>query len=111
MKLTNQIICEKAAEIQAAFSKETKYIPVKLNFAIQKNLANLIKLQEEIEVNRLKIASEYGELDEANQRYIILDNNREIVMKEMNDLFSIEQEIEIKTPVYSITVILLFLIP
>ena len=63
MKLTNQEIYEKATEITVAFSNETKYIPVKLNFAIQKNLSVLSKLKEEIENNRIKIASEYGKLN------------------------------------------------
>ena len=56
MKLTNQEIYEMAASIAAAFSNETKYIPVKLNFAIQKNLSIFSNLQKEIEDNRVRIA-------------------------------------------------------
>jgi hypothetical protein len=44
MKITNKEIYEKVAEITAAFSNETKYIPIKLNFAIQKNLATFSAL-------------------------------------------------------------------
>lgn len=97
MKLTNQEIYEKATEITVAFSNETKYIPVKLNFAIQKNLSVLSKLKEEIENNRIKIASEYGKLNLEGTQFIIEKENREKVEQELNDLFTMEQEIDIRT--------------
>lgn len=97
MKLTNQEIYEKATEITVAFSNETKYIPVKLNFAIQKNLSVLLKLKEEIENNRVKIASEYGKLNSEGTQFIIEKENREKVEQELNDLFTMEQEIDIRT--------------
>ena len=97
MKITNKEIYEKVAEITAAFSNETKYIPIKLNFAIQKNLATFSALQQEIETARLKIAAEYGELDAENQRYIINKENEQKASQELNDLFNIEQEIDIRT--------------
>lgn len=97
MKLTNQEIYEKATEITVAFSNETKYIPVKLNFAIQKNLSVLSKLKEEIENNRIKIASEYGKLNSEGTQFIIEKENREKVEQELNDLFTMEQEIDIRT--------------
>lgn len=97
MKITNKEIYEKVAEITAAFSNETKYIPIKLNFAIQKNLAIFSALQQEIETARLKIAAEYGELDAENQRYIINKENEQKASQELNDLFNIEQEVNIRT--------------
>lgn len=97
MKITNKEIYEKVAEITAAFSNETKYIPIKLNFAIQKNLATFSALQQEIETARLKIAAEYGELDAENQRYIINKENEQKASQELNDLFNIEQEVNIRT--------------
>ena len=97
MKITNKEIYEKVAEITAAFSNETKYIPIKLNFAIHKNLATFSALQQEIETARLKIAAEYGELDAENQRYIINKENEQKASQELNDLFNIEQEIDIRT--------------
>lgn len=97
MKITNREICETAASIIAAFSNETKYIPVKLNFAIQKNLSTLLKLQEEIDKSKIKIAEEYGKLDEEKMRYIIDEDKRKDAENELNDLFKIEQEVEIKT--------------
>lgn len=97
MKITNKEIYEKVAEITAAFSNETKYIPIKLNFAIQKNLATFSALQQEIETARLKIAAEYGELDAENQRYIINKENEQKASQELNDLFNIEQDVDIRT--------------
>ena len=97
MKLTNQEIYEKAFEISKAFSQETKYIPIKLNFAIQKNLATFSKLQKEIEDNRIKIASVYGTLDEERQKYIIEGENKIKAEQELQDLFNIEQEVDIRT--------------
>lgn len=97
MKLTNKEIYEKATEIEVAFSNETKYIPVKLNFTIQKNLSVLSKLREEIENNRIKIASEYGKLNSEGTQFIIEKENREKVEQELNDLFTMEQEIDIRT--------------
>ena len=97
MKLTNQEIYEMAASIAAAFSNEAKYIPVKLNFAIQKNLSIFSNLQKEIEDNRVRIAQEYGKLDQENMRYIIEEENKTKAEQELNDLFSMEQEVEVRT--------------
>lgn len=97
MKLTNKEIYEKATEIAVAFSNETKYIPVKLNFAIQKNLLTLSKLREEIEKNRVHIAEIHGELNADKTQYEIKKEYIEKVSQELEDLFNIEQEVEIKT--------------
>lgn len=97
MKLTNHEIYEKATEITVAFSNETKYIPVKLNFAIQKNLSVLSKLKEEIEKSRIEIASQYGKLNEEQTQFIVDKENRDKAEQELNDLFTMEQEVDIRT--------------
>lgn len=97
MKLTNKEIYENATKIKVAFSNETKYIPVKLNFAIQKNLLILSRLQEEIERNRIHIAETHGELNPEKNQYDIKKEYIEKVTQELEDLFNIEQEVEIKT--------------
>ena len=97
MKLTNQQIYENAMGIMMAFSSEAKkYIPVKLNFAIQKNLATLAVLRDEIEKNRMAILTEYGTLNEEQSQYDIKPEDQEKVNQELIDLFTIEQEVEIK---------------
>lgn len=97
MKLTNKEIYNAATGIVAAFGQETKYIPVKLNFAIQKNLATFSSLQQEIEDSRLKIAKEYGALDQDNKRYIIDESRAKEAEQELTDLLNMEQEVEIRT--------------
>lgn len=98
MKLTNQEIYMKATELSVAFTNETKkYIPVKLNFAIQKNFSTLCKAQEEIEKAKIEIAKEYGELSEDGTKYLISEDKKEQAQQELNDLFSIEQDMDIKT--------------
>ena len=97
MKFTNKEIYEKAVEIVTAFSNETKYIPVKLNFAIQKNLLTFSNLREEIEKNRIHIAETHGELNQEKNHYDIKKEYIEKVNQELEDLFSIEQEVDVKT--------------
>ena len=97
MKFTNKEIYEKTAEITAVFSNEKKYIPVKLNFAIQKNLLTFSKLQEEIERNRIHIAETHGELNSERNQYDIKKEYIEKVTQELEDLFNIEQEVDVKT--------------
>lgn len=97
MKFTNQQIYETIASMVSAFQDEKKYIPVKLNFAMQKNLATLTKHQEEIEKSRIAIGQAYGSLDESQQRYIIDESRKKEAEQELQDLFEIEQEVDIKT--------------
>jgi hypothetical protein len=52
---------------------------------------------EDIEQTRMKIAQHYGELDTATGQYVIKKDNLETAKKELFDLFSIEQDLDIKT--------------
>ena len=73
------------------------YIPAKANFFIQKNIQLLSAAAQEIEKSRLEIAKHYGVLDEEGQQYKIPEDKLEEASKELEDLFSIEQELDIKT--------------
>lgn len=73
------------------------YIPAKANFFIQKNIQLLSAAAQEIEKSRLEIAKHYGVLDEEGQQYKIPEDKIEEASKELEDLFSIEQELDIKT--------------
>lgn len=73
------------------------YIPAKANFFIQKNIQILSAAAQEIEKSRLEIAKHYGVLDEEGQQYKIPEDKIEEASKELEDLFSIEQELDIKT--------------
>lgn len=93
MKLTNQQIFNHGKDL-LNFSVESK-LPVRINFFLQKNIQIITTAFEEIERAKLDIGREYGTLDENQTSYIIPLQNMEKVNSELNDLFSIEQELPI----------------
>ena len=97
MKFNNNEIYQIANVLAKTFDNLDIYIPAKANFFIQKNISTFAAAAQEIEKSRLEIAKHYGELDEENQRYKILEDKIEETSKELEDLFSIEQELDIKT--------------
>lgn len=94
MKITNGKIYNIIEEFSFAFNDFSKYLPVKINFPLQKNISILQKLAQEIEDSRMAIGKEYGVFE--NGVYKILPENMEKANKEMEDLFNIEQEVKIK---------------
>lgn len=96
MKMTNQEIYTNAINYTEAFKEFSEYIPAKINFIIQKNVQKLTELAKDIDVARADVAKHYGTPAEDGNSYEIKDENKEIAMKELYDLFTIEQEIEIK---------------
>ena len=94
MKLTNQTIYQ-YAEALASFNDNVIYIPVKANFLIQKNISALAAAAQEIDKSRLEVAKHYGEETEGG--YTIPNDKLPAAAKELEDLFSIEQDIEIRT--------------
>ena len=97
MKFNNNEIYQLAGHITSNLGNLDIYIPAKANFFIQKNIAIFAAAAQEIEKSRLEIAKHYGELDEENQQYKIPEDKIEEASKELEDLFSIEQELNIKT--------------
>ena len=97
MKFNNHQIYQIANSVISNLDNLNIYIPAKANFFIQKNISTLAAAAQEIEKSRLEIAKHYGVLDEENQQYKILEDKLEEASKELEDLFSIEQELEIKT--------------
>jgi hypothetical protein len=97
MKFNNQQIYQIANNILSNLDGLDIYIPAKANFFIQKNVSALAVAAQEIEKSRLEIAKHYGVLDEGEQQYKIPEDKIEEASKELNDLFSIEQELDIKT--------------
>lgn len=96
MIFTNQEISESATKILVAFSNEIKYIPIKLNFAIQKNLYTLLTFKEKIEKKQMEIASKYGELNSEGTQFVIKSENKEKAEQELKDLFAMKQDIDIR---------------
>ena len=97
MKFNNHQIYQIANNAISNLDNLNIYIPAKANFFLQKNLQALAVAAQEIEKSRLEIAKHYGILDEENQQYKIPEDKLEEASKELNDLFSIEQELDIKT--------------
>ena len=97
MKFNNSEIYQIANNTLSNLDNLNIYIPAKANFFIQKNISTLAVAAQEIEKSRLEIAKHYGVLDEEGQQYKIPEDKLEEASKELEDLFSIEQELDIKT--------------
>ena len=97
MKFNNNKIYQIANNLISNLNNLNIYIPAKANFFIQKNLQTLAAAAQEIEKSRLEIAKHYGILDEEKQQYTIPEDKLEEASKELEDLFSIEQKLDIKT--------------
>ena len=97
MILTNNEIYIYAQKLTMAFNDEQQKLPVKINFYLQKNKSILKNMASEIEKERVEIAKTYGELDNENWQYIIPPEKVEEVNKELNDLLSLTQEVQIYT--------------
>lgn len=97
MKFNNNEIYQKANMLLETFDKLDIYIPAKANFFIQKNISILAAAAQEIEKSRLEIAKHYGILDEEKQQYNIPKEKIKEASEELDDLLSIEQDLDIKT--------------
>ena len=97
MKLTNEKIYTYAIKIAEQFTDEAQKLPVKINFYLQKNKATLLELAQGIEKARAEIIQSYGELDESGENYKIPAEKIADASKELEDLFTLEQEVQIYT--------------
>lgn len=97
MKLTNNQIYNYAVELQKNFQDETQKLPVKINFYLQKNKNILLELAQDIEKSRTDIIQSYSVIDEETKQSIIPPDKFEEASKELEDLFSLEQEVQIYT--------------
>lgn len=95
MKLTNAQIYYGAQNLSSAFSTSL-YLPAKVNFYIQKNSQTLAALAQEIEENRINIIKHYGVSDNSGNIQVPEDKISE-ASQEINDLFAIEQDVNILT--------------
>lgn len=95
MKLTNNEIYMYAQALISLFNDGEQKLPIKVSFYLQKNKNTLLQLAQDIEQSRLDIAKTYGELDEESNQYIVSPEKMEEASKELNDLFNLEQEVQI----------------
>lgn len=95
MKLTNNEIYSHANKLMEVFQDNSQKLPIKINFYLQKNKNTLLTLAQEIEKTRMEIARSYGELNEETQQFIIPPDKIPEASKELNDLFNLEQDVNI----------------
>lgn len=99
MKLSNKAIYSYATKLFNAFQDNSQKLPIKINFYLQKNKNLLIELGKDIEQARLEVAKQYGTLNsDDKETYIISPENTNIVLKELDDLYNLEQDV----PIYKI---------
>lgn len=96
-KMTNSEIYNIATVLGKAFEDEKQVLPVKVNFYMQKNRATLVALAQEIEKARVDTLQKYGTLNEETNQFEFSSEAAETVVKELNDLLSLEQEVNIYT--------------
>ena len=92
--MTNLEIYSIANNLLEAFNDHSQKFPVKMNFFLQKNKKTLITLAQEIEDERFSIAKTYGEMTE-DGNFSIRPEVVEQAQHELNQLFSIEQDVHI----------------
>ena len=93
IKMTNQMIYEAANKLSAL--NIAGYLPVKISFFLQKNISLIINLAKEIDNVKLSLGQKYGEPNQFGEGYYIKSENMELVNKELTDLFSLEQDVNI----------------
>ena len=97
MKFNNNVIYNMAQNLSESMSNLNIYIPAKANFFIQKNISTIAAAAQEIDKSRIDIIRHYGEPDESGEQIIIPQDKIADASKELEDLFTIEQELDIKT--------------
>lgn len=71
-------------------------LPVTVNFYLQKNIKTILEAATDIEEARVNIGKQYGEYDAEDESYLIKDPKKlEQAQKDLNDLLSLEQILEI----------------
>ena len=73
------------------------YLPIKVDFYLQKNIRIFKNLAQEIEMVRMNIGKKYGSFDMEQETYKIKQENIEQAQKELFDLMEIEQMVDIFT--------------
>ena len=94
--MTNLEIYSIANNLMEAFGDSNQKFPIKVNFFLQRNKKTLVNLAQEIEEARMNIAKNYGVLDSDTGNYAIAQENILPAQEELNQLFNIEQDVDIK---------------
>ena len=94
--LTNDLIYFYAENL-INLSKEliNKNFPVKVHFYFQKNMDELISIAKNIEESRLNIMKKHGNINNDTGKYEFDKNKIDIINKDIQELFALEQEVKI----------------
>lgn len=96
LTMTNNEIYQIFNNLMEQFNNGEQKFPVKINFYLQKNKNTLMGFAQEIETARLEIINNYGNPSEDNPgQYIIPPENIEIAQQELNELFALEQDVQV----------------
>lgn len=97
MKLTNQTLLNSISKLRVLSQKQ---LPVKVSYAIAKNISKIEKELTIYEIERQKLIDKYAEKD--NEGKVVADNNGKIKFKDkegwekdIKELLDIENEIDI----------------
>lgn len=93
MKLTNNQIYSHATDL-AQFNIEQK-MPIRINFFLQKNIQEVMRLGQEIDQARTEIVQQFGTVNEDGTSYYVPPQNITAAQQELNDLFALKQEVNI----------------
>lgn len=95
IKMTNNEIYTNAMALVKSFEDASQRLPIKVNFYIQKNKATLVALAQEIEKGRMEILEQYGKYNEETEQFEFEPDLAPVLSKELGDLLSLEQEVNI----------------
>lgn len=95
MKMTNIEIYNYTRQLMEAFQDGEQRLPIKVNFYLQKNKTTLLALAQDIEKARMDIAQNYGTLNDEGDQYQIPNEKLADAAKELEDLFGLEQDVNI----------------
>ena len=93
IKMNNGMIYQYALALNEALKDNDLPMPVAVIFSIEKNKQTLMAAAQDGEKYRMDIIKKYGK--EVDGNYNVPQDKIEIANKELQDLFSIEQEVNI----------------
>lgn len=93
IKMNNGMIYQYALSLNKALNDDDLQMPVAVIFSIEKNKQTLMAVAQDVEKYRMDIIKKYGK--EVDGNYNVPQDKIEIANKELKDLFSIEQEVNI----------------
>lgn len=96
MTMTNLEIYSLAMAMNEAFKDGSQYLPVKVNFFIQKNKSTLLTLAQDIDNARIAIAQSYGTIDHKSNQFVIPEDKVDVANSEISNLLAIEQDVDIR---------------